>query len=102
MVTRPCPSCEADSTTSDHCWLYPDINLSTRALDPGVTRRHAVLQRSAEGWGLMDLVSTNGTWLNTDPAPLASKVVVGLHGGEWIRLGLFSVINVRRNPRETS
>ncbi|MGO9079314.1 MAG: FHA domain-containing protein [Streptosporangiaceae bacterium] len=45
-----------------------------RLADAGVSRRHAVLRRSGDGWLLSDLGSLNGTWLNgwrvTEPAPV--------------------------------
>ncbi|HWH44235.1 MAG TPA: DUF3662 and FHA domain-containing protein [Thermoleophilaceae bacterium] len=54
-----------------------------RVDDPNVSRRHAELRRTPEGWTLVDLGSTNGTKLNgrrVDEAPLSpgDDVMFGL------------------------
>lgn len=77
--------------------FFPDIDLSTPMLDPGVSRRHALLQRQLGGsWTVTDANSTNGTWLNGDDAPLPPGTAVVLSDGDQIRLGAFSRIVVRR------
>jgi pSer/pThr/pTyr-binding forkhead associated (FHA) protein len=35
--------------------------------DRTVSRRHVLLRRNAEGWAVIDLDSTNGTWVNGRP-----------------------------------
>lgn len=55
-----------------------DLKLET----PGVSRRHALLQRTARRWYITDLDSTNGTFVNgvqIDRAPIPS--------GSRLRLG---------------
>jgi pSer/pThr/pTyr-binding forkhead associated (FHA) protein len=51
--------------------------------DPEVSRRHAVVLESPEGFAIEDLGSTNGTWVNGEridrPEPL--------HAGDEVRLG---------------
>jgi len=55
------------------------------AVDLGVSRRHALIKRTATGFEVTDLASRNGTWLNTErltphqPYPLVS--------GSLLRLG---------------
>lgn len=45
--------------------VVPDLDLAAYgAQSLGVSRRHAILLPSAEGLCMMDLDSTNGTWLN--------------------------------------
>lgn len=45
--------------------VVPDLDLATYgAQSLGVSRRHAILLPTAEGLCMMDLDSTNGTWLN--------------------------------------
>ena len=53
-------------------------------LEAGVSRLHAVIRRVSEV-EIMDLGSTNGTWLNDDRlTPYVSKP---LHSGDQVRLG---------------
>lgn len=43
----------------------PDLDLTPHlAIDHGISRQHAVLIPSVEGLHLVDLESTNGTWIN--------------------------------------
>ncbi len=82
--------------------FFPDIDLSTLMLDPGVSRRHAVLQRQTDGtWTVTDCNSTNGTWLNGADTPLPPGQAVRLSDGDRITLGAFSRIVVRRNCERT-
>jgi len=46
--------------------------------DRAISRHHARLRRTAEGWDVLDLGSTNGTWLNGRRVSNA----VGLPGDE--------------------
>lgn len=82
---------------------FPDIDLSGPVNDPGVSRRHAVLRRQPdESWGLTDIGSTNGTWLNADSKPLEPGVLVTMADRDEIKLGLFTVLTVRRGQRATN
>lgn len=55
------------------------------AFNLGLSRRHAMIRRKDSGYDLIDLASTNGTWLNSErlipnkPYPFAS--------GSQLRLG---------------
>jgi hypothetical protein len=54
-----------------------------RLNDETVSRRHAQLRASGEGWALRDLGSSNGTWVN------GSRVTgsVGVRPGDQVRFG---------------
>jgi pSer/pThr/pTyr-binding forkhead associated (FHA) protein len=61
--------------------------------DPLISRRHAELRRGPQGWQLVDLDSSNGTFLNgrrVNSATLAPGDVIGLghsdfrFDGEWL------------------
>lgn len=52
--------------------------------DGSVSRQHAILERSATGYVIQDLGSTNGTYVNDQPI-----TQVELDGGEIIRIGSF-------------
>jgi hypothetical protein len=75
--------------------FFPDIDLSSPVADPGVSHRHAVLRRAADGgWTVVDEGSTNGTWVNDDARPLDHGVATALHDGDHINLGSFTRITV--------
>jgi hypothetical protein len=73
-----------------------EIDLSGRHEDPGVSRRHAVLERLEDGsYAVRDLGSTNGTTVNDGPRPIGSDAVVPLADGDRIGLGAWTTITVR-------
>ena len=73
--------------------FFPAVDLSEGASDPGVSRRHALLRRQADGtWALVDEMSTNGTFLNGADKPLDNGVSIALHDTDHIRLGAFTRI----------
>lgn len=51
----------------------------------GVSRRHAVIQRTREGYEVLDLGSINGTWLNEER--LIPDKPYPLRSGSHLRLG---------------
>lgn len=64
----------------------PEVNLGPHGgRDKGVSRRHAVLRVDRRQLLLMDLGSSNGTWLNG--AQLSANEPVRLENGDEIRLG---------------
>ncbi len=78
---------------------FPDIDLSSPVDDPAVSRRHAALQRQADGsWAVVDVGSTNGTWINDEDEPIAPGVVRVLHDGDRLLVGAFTSITIRQNP----
>ena len=73
--------------------FFPAVDLSEGASDPGVSRRHALLRRQADGtWALVDEMSTNGTFLNGADKPLDNGVSIALHDKDHIRVGAFTRI----------
>ncbi len=82
----------------------PDIDLSSPDDDPAVSRRHAVLRRQPDqSWVLVDVGSTNGTWLNDDDEPLPQGEPRPLRDGDRVLLGAFTCITIRSNePPATS
>jgi pSer/pThr/pTyr-binding forkhead associated (FHA) protein len=78
----------------------PEIDLSSAQPsapeDPGISRTHALLMRSAEGgYTLMDVGSTNGTTLNESDTPIAPNVPIPLADGDRIHLGAWTTLTVR-------
>jgi pSer/pThr/pTyr-binding forkhead associated (FHA) protein len=73
----------------------PDVNLSAYgAREKGVSRKHALLRVDRRQLLLIDLGSSNGTWLNG--AQLTANEPVRLESGDEIRLGKFP-LRVRFN-----
>lgn len=69
----------------------PDVNLSTfGAWEHGVSRLHASIRRDGNQLFLLDLGSTNGTFLNDEQLPPRQPHL--LHDGDRIRLGTFNVL----------
>ncbi len=86
--------------TSQSRGLRPEIALD---VDTAVSRRHAQLLIEGDQLSVVDLSSTNGTYVlhpgqapDADAAPLASGVSTALADGDQIFLGAWSRLTVRR------
>ncbi len=74
-----------------------EIDLSGALEDTGVSHRHAVLMRQPEGnWALVDLDSTNGTFLNADEEPIPANNPVALSDGDQIHVGGWTTLTMER------
>jgi hypothetical protein len=60
------------------------------AYENGVSRRHALIHRTDQGYEILDLDSTNGTWLNNKP--LIPHRPYPLESGSQVRLGRLQII----------
>ncbi len=60
----------------------------------GVSKRHAMIRRSADGYEIIDLGSTNGTWLNRQK--LIPQRAYRLYSGAYISLGRLSLYLIYR------
>lgn len=67
----------------------PQIDLSP---DDSVSRRHAEIQWVGEGYSILDLESTNGTWVNGKR--IAPGQPVRLKDGDHVAVGRLSVLTV--------
>ncbi|HLK01151.1 MAG TPA: FHA domain-containing protein, partial [Streptosporangiaceae bacterium] len=72
--------------------LNPEIDLTGPPTDPGISRLHAVLIATADGWAVLDPGSANGTSLNGTDIPADQQVP--LHDGDQITLGAWTKITV--------
>jgi len=80
---------------SESTGYFPDIDLSAPVDDPAVSRRHAVLRRQPDGsLAVVDIGSTNGTWVNEEDDPLPHGVPRPLFDGDRILLGAFTCITI--------
>ena len=83
---------------SDTGGVFPEVDLTGVADDPGVSRRHATLRRAGDGWELIDQGSTNGTRVNGAKDAIAPGTPVPLRDGDRIHLGAWTCLTLRRNP----
>ena len=65
----------------------------------GLSRRHAVVRRTADGYELMDLGSVNGTWLNEER--LVPHTSYPLPSGSHLRLGRMRLLVLYRSAAAT-
>ena len=65
----------------------------------GLSRRHAVIRRTGDGYELLDLGSVNGTWL--DEERLVPHKAYPLPSGSHLRLGRMRVLVLYRPFAET-
>jgi hypothetical protein len=73
----------------------PEMDLSAQPLDPGISHSHALLTVSTDGtWLVSDLGSTNGTYLNDAPTPLAPGQSRPLADGDRVHVGAWTTITV--------
>jgi hypothetical protein len=63
----------------------------------GLSRRHAMVRRTGTGFELLDLASTNGTWLNNEP--LVPNTPYPLVNGSQVRLGRMRLFLFFRSDR---
>jgi pSer/pThr/pTyr-binding forkhead associated (FHA) protein len=65
----------------------------------GISRRHAVIQRTEHGYEVLDLGSVNGTWLNDQR--LVPHKSYPLASGSYLRLGRMRLFVLYRPLAET-
>jgi pSer/pThr/pTyr-binding forkhead associated (FHA) protein len=72
--------------------IEPEIDLTGPPTDPGISRLHAVLIATPDGWAVIDPGSANGTQLNGNDIPTGLQLP--LHDGDRINLGAWTTITV--------
>jgi hypothetical protein len=87
--------------TSQSKGVYPAVALD---LDPAVSRRHAQFVFDHDRWAVIDLGSSNGTYMltgSTQPTPddvaLASGVATVLADGDRVYVGAWTRITLRKS-----
>jgi hypothetical protein len=76
------------------------VDLSEAPADTGISHRHALLVRQADGcWTILDCHSTNGTFLNDDSDPISCAEPVAIREGDQLHLGAWTTITLRAVPR---
>jgi hypothetical protein len=76
--------------------IEPAIDLTGPPEDAGASHMHALLVATPEGtWTVVDLDSSNGTYLNDDPDPIAANQPVPLADGDRVHVGAFTTLTVQ-------
>ncbi|MBL7201124.1 MAG: zinc ribbon domain-containing protein [Anaerolineae bacterium] len=71
--------------------VYPDVDMTPHGGEEGgVSRRHARLIREGDAWAIVDLDSTNGTYING--TEMTAKSQQGIADGDTISLGDVEVV----------
>ncbi len=78
---------------------FPEVDLGSLfadvdATDPAVSTNHCRLHRTATGWTITDLGSTNGTFLDEETEPIAPGTPMSLMPGTTIFVGAWTRIEL--------
>lgn len=113
LADQPCPSPSSSTVPlSNHTALIgrssasrgvrPEISIDA---DTGVSRRHAQFVRDGDSLTIVDLSSTNGTYVvgaasspEADIPALVPGVPIELHDGDRVYVGAWSRLTVRSSP----
>jgi hypothetical protein len=77
--------------------IEPDIDLTGPPEDAAVSHAHALLVGSPDGaWSVVDLDSSNGTYLNDAPDSIEPHTPVPLKDGDRIHVGAWTTLTVQR------
>ncbi|GAA1815710.1 hypothetical protein GCM10009682_40760 [Luedemannella flava] len=78
--------------------IYPDIDLAGPPEDVAVSHTHALFLPDAggAGWAVVDLGSTNRTYVNDSPDPIEPEVVTPLRDGDHVNVGAWTRLTLRR------
>lgn len=75
--------------------VYPEIDSLATSGDPAVSSRHAIIRIKPDGSAiLLDVGSTNGTFLDDDTDPIAQGVEMAVIAGSIVRVGAWTRITV--------
>jgi hypothetical protein len=76
--------------------VQPDIDLAGPPEDPGVSHTHALLVAQPDGWAVVDLESSNGTYVN-DPEspPIPANTPIPVKDGDRVFVGAWTVLAIR-------
>jgi hypothetical protein len=68
----------------------PLVDLTSLGIDYGISRVHALIRKTENGYQITDLNSSNGTWLENDR--LVPQKPYDLDSGDRIRMGRLNVL----------
>lgn len=68
----------------------PLVDLTSLGMDYGISRVHALIHQTGDGYQITDLGSSNGTWLENDR--LIPKKPYDIDSGDRVRMGRLNVL----------
>jgi len=68
----------------------PLVDLTSLGIDYGISRTHALIRKAGNGYQIIDLESSNGTWLENER--LVPKRPYDVDSGNRIRMGRLNVL----------
>lgn len=113
LADQPCPSASTSTIPLSNHTALVGRSSASRGLRPevaldgdtGVSRRHAQFVREGDVLTVVDLSSTNGTYVvpsGSDPDAASAAIVPGvpveLHDGDRVYVGAWSRLTVRCSP----
>jgi hypothetical protein len=76
--------------------IEPEIDLTGPPEDAGVSHSHAALVSTPDGgWAVVDLGSSNGTYINDDTTPIAPNKPVPVKEGDQIHVGAWTTLTLQ-------
>ncbi|GAA0252752.1 hypothetical protein GCM10009539_42420 [Cryptosporangium japonicum] len=79
--------------------IYPDIDLTGPPEDAAVSATHALLVPQPDGtWAIIDLRSTNRTYLNGSAHPIEAERPVPLSTGDTVNIGAWTRLTLHTDP----
>lgn len=76
--------------------IEPEVDLSGPPADPAVSHAHAMLvARPDGGWSVVDLQSSNGTYVADSEVPLEPNTPTPLKDGDVIHVGAWTALTIR-------
>jgi pSer/pThr/pTyr-binding forkhead associated (FHA) protein len=76
--------------------IEPEVDLSGPPGDPAVSHAHALLVQQPDGtWSVVDLDSSNGTYLNDSADGLPANVPTALADGDVLHVGAWTALTIR-------
>jgi pSer/pThr/pTyr-binding forkhead associated (FHA) protein len=76
--------------------IEPEIDLTGPPEDAGVSHSHAALVSTPEGgWAVVDLGSSNGTYINDSTTPIAPNKPVPVKEGDQIHVGAWTTLTLQ-------
>jgi hypothetical protein len=76
--------------------IEPEIDLTGPPEDAGVSHSHAALVSTPDGgWAIVDLGSSNGTYINDSTTPIAPNKPIPVKEGDQIHVGAWTTLTLQ-------